>query len=264
MLRTRFGMCGTSIQFVALLVLAESVACSFAGYSADAATPNLVDLAPAHARTHTHSHHVAMQHDHPVSISDMLLQHSSTGFQHTVPPQDSCSDRLVPQSPMAVDYMFLGTEHTATQSGAIVPRTAEEHVYTLVNGLRNVVEAMLGTEAEEKTRTRLVRIFRKLTSFCMSERFEHQLALHTASKLVELSSGCSKDAFGYQHERVMQVPCHATSLLYRRQASVCNTYLMRRRSCKGTYIRSYGSHLGPGVRRRWCSTGYSTRSCERG
>jgi hypothetical protein len=105
-----------------------------------------------------------------------------------------------------MEYPRPVSDYTS-QSAIVAPKTPEDHVNLILHGLLNVVQAMLRIQTEAKAQTQLARVLRKLNRFCLSEHFEHKLAVHTARKLLELSSVYPTGECGQQHERIMQVSC---------------------------------------------------------
>jgi hypothetical protein len=89
-----------------------------------------------------------------------------------------------------------------TQGSLPVEALAEQHLDTLLSGLRSVIRGKVLHAAEERAQRQLFRILKKLDTFCSTDHFERKLALYTACKLIELSN--SSQSCG-QHEQTMQV-----------------------------------------------------------
>jgi hypothetical protein len=162
--------------------------------------------------------------------ADSLNTSSQRTGLHYTPSQLFSIDAFASDLPMAMERLSPVSGYAISQSTAVAPKTPEDHVNLILNGLARVVEAMLRIETEDKAQTQLARILRKLNRFCLGEHFERKLAIHTARKLLELSFVYPTGECGQQHERIMQVSCPRATVVLNCKNCPCAAYPARVRA----------------------------------
>jgi hypothetical protein len=86
----------------------------------------------------------------------------------------------------------------------------EQHVDILVDGLKAILQAKMEKESCHAMKKKLFLMERKLSNFSSARHPDRELAIHTASKLLEVASGYEEPTGG--HQRVMEVHGSAYAL----------------------------------------------------